>query len=152
MGRRLSALGRRMRAQGTPRLWAVLIVSLTLHLVLGVHLLRTYPFIPFKPICYDDISLITLDNGPLYTLDGKMTWEFEDVLHYQLYYWDVPYRIASGGTILVTFADWFEENYLWNMTSKAIRKMIAKREGVPRSDEHTSELQSLMRISYAVLC
>src|SRR3546814_5968400 len=24
--------------------------------------------------------------------------------------------------------------------------------GVPRSDEHTSELQSLMRISYAVLC
>src|SRR3546814_11932171 len=63
-----------------------------------------------------------------------MTWEFEDALHYQLYYWGVPYRIASGGTILVTFTDWFEENYLWNMTSKAIRKMIAKREGVPFSE------------------
>src|SRR3546814_10194125 len=26
------------------------------------------------------------------------------------------------------------------------------REGLPRSEEHTSELQSLMRISYAVFC
>src|SRR3546814_4767630 len=28
----------------------------------------------------------------------------------------------------------------------------ARRVGVPRSEEHTSELQSLMRISYAVFC
>src|SRR3546814_8363431 len=30
--------------------------------------------------------------------------------------------------------------------------MVAVSEGGPRSEEHTSELQSLMRISYAVLC
>src|SRR3546814_2408916 len=29
---------------------------------------------------------------------------------------------------------------------------IAEHEGFPRSEEHTSELQSLMRISYAVFC
>src|SRR3546814_10886773 len=29
---------------------------------------------------------------------------------------------------------------------------IAARDGIARSEEHTSELQSLMRISYAVLC
>src|SRR3546814_4939471 len=32
------------------------------------------------------------------------------------------------------------------------RNGIAPREGRARSEEHTSELQSLMRISYAVLC
>src|SRR3546814_10529078 len=29
---------------------------------------------------------------------------------------------------------------------------LVRRLGVPRSEEHTSELQSLMRISYAVFC
>src|SRR3546814_7529555 len=33
---------------------------------------------------------------------------------------------------------------------RAIAEWIA--EGAPRSEEHTSELQSLMRISYAVFC
>src|SRR3546814_11110673 len=32
------------------------------------------------------------------------------------------------------------------------RHMIAGRDDDPRSEEHTSELQSLMRISYAVFC
>src|SRR3546814_1507931 len=34
------------------------------------------------------------------------------------------------------------------------RRSLAKRDGAPvgRSEEHTSELQSLMRISYAVFC
>src|SRR3546814_1114296 len=32
------------------------------------------------------------------------------------------------------------------------RLLKAKREGLRRSEEHTSELQSLMRISYAVFC
>src|SRR3546814_3158092 len=31
-------------------------------------------------------------------------------------------------------------------------KVTSWRVGVPRSEEHTSELQSLMRISYAVFC
>src|SRR3546814_6716008 len=32
------------------------------------------------------------------------------------------------------------------------RAAIVRRDGMGRSEEHTSELQSLMRISYAVLC
>src|SRR3546814_2684246 len=32
------------------------------------------------------------------------------------------------------------------------RNFIASDESCPRSEEHTSELQSLMRISYAVFC
>src|SRR3546814_2376530 len=33
-----------------------------------------------------------------------------------------------------------------------LRGRIAKKGGLDRSEEHTSELQSLMRISYAVFC
>src|SRR3546814_3535854 len=33
-----------------------------------------------------------------------------------------------------------------------IRDAIKREEPIPRSEEHTSELQSLMRISYAVFC
>src|SRR3546814_15304354 len=34
----------------------------------------------------------------------------------------------------------------------ALARALAVRRGGPRSEEHTSELQSLMRISYAVFC
>src|SRR3546814_5225820 len=34
----------------------------------------------------------------------------------------------------------------------AVRSLGRWRHGAPRSEEHTSELQSLMRISYAVFC
>src|SRR3546814_9309928 len=36
--------------------------------------------------------------------------------------------------------------------SKKRSRVAARDEGVERSEEHTSELQSLMRISYAVFC
>src|SRR3546814_8762625 len=35
---------------------------------------------------------------------------------------------------------------------KALAQVAPSRAGKPRSEEHTSELQSLMRISYAVFC
>src|SRR3546814_8503150 len=34
----------------------------------------------------------------------------------------------------------------------SMRRVTGLRHACPRSEEHTSELQSLMRISYAVLC
>src|SRR3546814_8560927 len=37
-------------------------------------------------------------------------------------------------------------------TLQHTRPMLAKERGEGRSEEHTSELQSLMRISYAVFC
>src|SRR3546814_2102639 len=33
-----------------------------------------------------------------------------------------------------------------------LRVLLGKRQAIVRSEEHTSELQSLMRISYAVFC
>src|SRR3546814_4738969 len=43
----------------------------------------------------------------------------------------------------------------WVVPHQANKRIIdatAKKLGLPRSEEHTSELQSLMRISYAVFC
>src|SRR3546814_1288513 len=39
-----------------------------------------------------------------------------------------------------------------NRPDRAIRGVVALAAVTPRSEEHTSELQSLMRISYAVFC
>src|SRR3546814_10897865 len=36
--------------------------------------------------------------------------------------------------------------------TEALREKVARGAFAPRSEEHTSELQSLMRISYAVFC
>src|SRR3546814_2930602 len=43
----------------------------------------------------------------------------------------------------------------WQVASRSFARNFgggAKPAGIPRSEEHTSELQSLMRISYAVFC
>src|SRR3546814_5859894 len=64
---------------------------------------------------------------------------------------------ATGGTvILITAEDDADELAIrWNdidptgeMRQRAAGRLIA----IPRSEEHTSELQSLMRISYSVFC
>src|SRR3546814_5706768 len=45
------------------------------------------------------------------------------------------------------------QHYSWQMScSMAVRPFGAVVTGPQRSEEHTSELQSLMRISYAVFC
>src|SRR3546814_8137141 len=41
---------------------------------------------------------------------------------------------------------------LWETPSRAFHLGAADRRSTDRSEEHTSELQSLMRISYAVFC
>src|SRR3546814_4077611 len=42
---------------------------------------------------------------------------------------------------------------LWSLFGNVDwRSLLTRKEGVYRSEEHTSELQSLMRISYAVFC
>src|SRR3546814_2420569 len=40
----------------------------------------------------------------------------------------------------------------WHLAPASRAETIGKMMGAPRSEEHTSELQSLMRISYAVFC
>src|SRR3546814_2677282 len=39
-----------------------------------------------------------------------------------------------------------------NAALVTVEQQVAQRGGIGRSEEHTSELQSLMRISYAVFC
>src|SRR3546814_8840052 len=58
--------------------------------------------------------------------------------------WEKKYHLTSksGEAIDVTIDD----------TYKRIAKALAEAEPTARSEEHTSELQSLMRISYAVFC
>src|SRR3546814_990549 len=69
-----------------------------------------------------------------------------------------PERGAIGAVTLVSFAItapwavWCSRLLLLRMEAQAWR-MPALPAAIPvRSDEHTSELQSLMRISYAVFC
>src|SRR3546814_6013463 len=68
-------------------------------------------------------------------------------------------RLKSGGAVYVWCADAEAETQSGAVSSEtgaaqvvqAIRRR-ARRSPRYRSEEHTSELQSLMRISYAVLC
>src|SRR3546814_9314022 len=56
--------------------------------------------------------------------------------------------------------DWFAARHASSKATTANRRLAALRryylwvlrQGLVRSEEHTSELQSLMRISYAVFC
>src|SRR3546814_6024869 len=57
------------------------------------------------------------------------------------------------------FAPWFDDLHFglacgdgWRAILRDLTTAIAQIVGGPRSEEHTSELQSLMRISYAVFC
>src|SRR3546814_2630858 len=62
--------------------------------------------------------------------------------------------LAPGG-VAVIFDNEADSRFGRRM---ALRKLVTRYSGLPlvpryyRSEEHTSELQSLMRISYAVLC
>src|SRR3546814_6855039 len=47
---------------------------------------------------------------------------------------------------------WIEENFCMNDIIRRSPVKIGQRQIAKRSEEHTSELQSLMRISYAVFC
>src|SRR3546814_6787377 len=60
------------------------------------------------------------------------------------------YKIKQGKTELYLKDDAALNAYLANNAVEGASLIPA--EGEPRSEEHTSELQSLMRISYAVFC
>src|SRR3546814_6411245 len=47
---------------------------------------------------------------------------------------------------------WHSPSSAWNMRTSVAGKQCAWSDSNQRSEEHTSELQSLMRISYAVVC
>src|SRR3546814_7687913 len=57
-----------------------------------------------------------------------------------------------GRIPLSAYAEVRETDAPNNIQSENTRRQIAVRANADRSEEHTSELQSLMRISYAVFC
>src|SRR3546814_9243528 len=70
----------------------------------------------------------------------KPTEEEEEAQRQQLIGANIPTVVAILGASLIE-----------NMLDKLLTSHFSRRDEV-RSEEHTSELQSLMRISYAVFC
>src|SRR3546814_9463490 len=77
----------------------------------------------------------------------------------------LPQQVVEGGETRITMAGdghfWLRAelngvpaNFLVDTgaTLTAVSQGLADQAGLERSEEHTSELQSLMRISYAVFC
>src|SRR3546814_8686603 len=66
------------------------------------------------------------------------------------------FRSSVLGALIVVFVtlgfDFFEGPGVLTFGILALFILLAFPQGVLRSEEHTSELQSLMRISYAVFC
>src|SRR3546814_10362085 len=72
-----------------------------------------------------------------------------------------PVRVATAAAVVGNpFAGRYEQNLIWfQERMRAVGRRLScmlleviDRDAVERSEEHTSELQSLMRISYAVFC
>src|SRR3546814_5350917 len=63
-----------------------------------------------------------------------------------------PLEIFSGRREAISIAGRDGRDYAEAMTSPAVLPAPAVPTTPPRSEEHTSELQSLMRNSYAVFC
>src|SRR3546814_4265171 len=62
-------------------------------------------------------------------------------------------RLASMQVSSGHFSMWGNDSYVSpNLTPYIVEFLLDARDGGFRSEEHTSELQSLMRISYAVFC
>src|SRR3546814_2415713 len=64
---------------------------------------------------------------------------------------------AERETLMTSYIDTAIRRYAgkireWDVVNEAIEPNDGRADGMRRSEEHTSELQSLMRISYAVFC
>ena len=135
MGRRLARLKQWTAAQSRGRLWAALGVMALLNLATGVYLLRTLPFIPFQPICDDDEGVFSILD-PLRSIDGELSTKFYFAIRDTFYHQGIDFLTAHDDLVVyVTFADWFEEEILWNMTTKAVWRIIEEEKGITRSED-----------------
>ncbi len=132
MGRRFTRLKRWLAAQSRRRLWAALGVMVALNLATSAYLLRNLPFIPFKPICEDDTQLFFLDG--LGTVDGELSTKFYHAIRDTFFDQGIDF-LSEFPVVYVTFADWFEEEILWNMTTKAVYRIIKEEKGITRWED-----------------
>src|SRR3546814_6624779 len=89
----------------------------------------------FRSIKFDDI------NNEYQVGQQSAMWLTDDASSIQ----DVELAIAMDSQKAAQIADVAISTIWWSRESVQVAAM-------PRSEEHTSELQSLMRISYAVFC
>src|SRR3546814_9036459 len=61
-------------------------------------------------------------------------------------------RLRDGLEVVILGAPNVGKSSLLNLLARREAAIVAAEAGTTRSEEHTSELQSLMRISYAVFC
>src|SRR3546814_10317729 len=100
---------------------------------------RTDTLFPYTPLFRSQIDLYPVTGASDMLLDA-----------FRRAGWFSVRRPMGGRHILHlngrTFADY------WAQRPGRLRTLIARKKRASRSEEHTSELQSLMRISYAVFC
>lgn len=133
MGRRFTRLKRWLAAQSRRRLWAALGVMVALNLATGAYLLRNHPFIPFQPICDDDEGVFSILD-PLRSIDGELSTKFYFAIRDTFYHQGIDF-LSDYPVVYVTFADWFEEEILWNMTTKAVYRIIEEEKGITRWED-----------------
>ena len=93
-----------------------------------------HPFIPFEPICEDDTQPFLL-NG-LGTIDGELSTKFFYAIRDTFYHQGIDFLTDHRDPVVyVTFPDWFEEEILWNMTTKAVWRIIEEEKGITRSED-----------------
>src|SRR3546814_4862379 len=99
---------------------------------------RTDTLIPYTTLCRSASQLKHIFGVPV---AGETLWEIAAGLVEQLQ--QVNLVTAAIGLAALGFLFWVRQT---------LGPLLRRRRVPPRSEEHTSELQSLMRISYAVFC
>src|SRR3546814_2666521 len=108
-------------------------------------------------VCSSDLPISSLDAGLYFDRNIRFRGDdYVNTLEPRLFYLNVPYRnqdnlpIFDTGPMTFSWGQLFRDNRFSGADRQTDANQLTM--AVTRSEEHTSELQSLMRISYAVFC
>ena len=71
----------------------------------------------------------------MHSVEGELSWEFFSALKRTLDEQGYSARLEVPDVYL-TFVNWWDDNMVWNMTTKAIWKIVTERTGVTWFDVH----------------
>src|SRR3546814_14048783 len=113
----------------------------------------TLPHTPFPPRRSAALHRHTVDPDLRLAVGGEFTRQAVGGIFVQPPGGDVVVaRGAAGAAVIRLVADGDARERLAEILAEAVPRLGQAFEQPIRSEEHTSELQSLMRISYAVFC